>query len=245
MDTISVALKEHGANGLKTRSGSREGRTHSQAAQTGATFETQKIRRDSLVLEANVVEAAGRTDDSVTEMALCLLLVFCISVSWGSFKTELSPCDPRTAGTSSSLIIIVDSITFESRCCQNSLQLTYSKVQVGQPTQHTPSLTGLTECYCRTVQGQHQFHTHIVPASLYRAGIYGTINAPNTAVSATRRYSNWNRYRDECQSSTRTGTCYTPQLFSAFHSAVCPREMHPHRVPVAWIGQADHTDTLW
>jgi hypothetical protein len=78
MDTISVALKEHGANGLKTRSGSREGRTHSQAAQTGATFETQKIRRDSLVLETNVVEAAGRTDDSVTEMALCLLLVFCI-----------------------------------------------------------------------------------------------------------------------------------------------------------------------
>lgn len=108
MDTISVALREHGANGLKTRSGSREWRTHSQAAQTGATFETQKIRRNSLVLEANVVEAAGRTDNSVTEMALCLLLVS-VSVSWGSFKTELSlslPCDRRTAGTSSSLIII-------------------------------------------------------------------------------------------------------------------------------------------
>ena len=67
--TISVALKVHGANGPKTR-GSRE-RTHSQAARTRAAFETQKIRRDSFVLQPNFVDAAGRTD-SVTDMTLCV-----------------------------------------------------------------------------------------------------------------------------------------------------------------------------
>jgi hypothetical protein len=133
MYTISVGLKEHGANGPKTR-GRREERTHSQAARTRAAFETQKIRRDSFVLQPNFVEAAGRTDNSATDMTLC------VSVSWGasSFKTEPSHslrCDRSTAGTSSSLIITVVSITFESRCY--SIQLTYSKVQVGQPTQHT------------------------------------------------------------------------------------------------------------
>jgi hypothetical protein len=86
MYTISVALKEHGANGPKTR-GSREERTHSQAAQTRATFETQTIRRDSFVLQANFVEAAGWRDNSVTDMALCLVFVS-VSVSWGNFETE-------------------------------------------------------------------------------------------------------------------------------------------------------------
>jgi hypothetical protein len=95
----------------KTR-GSREERTHSQAAQTGATFETQTIRRDSFVLQANFVEAAGLADNSVTDMASCLALVS-VSVSWGYFKTESSHslrCDRSTwstAGTSSSLIITV------------------------------------------------------------------------------------------------------------------------------------------
>jgi len=68
------------ASGPNTRGG-REERTHSQAARTRAAFETQKIRRDSFVLQRNFVEAAGQTD-SVTDMTLC------VSVSWGNFKTE-------------------------------------------------------------------------------------------------------------------------------------------------------------
>jgi hypothetical protein len=72
--TIAVVLKEHGANGPKPR-GSREERTHSQAARTRAAFETQKIRRDSFVLQPDLVEAAGRTD-SGTDMTLCVLYLF-------------------------------------------------------------------------------------------------------------------------------------------------------------------------
>ena len=81
MYIISVASKENGANGPKKRRGSREERTHSQAARTRAAFETHKIRRDSFVLQANFVEAAGRID-SVTDMT------FCVSVSWGCFKLQ-------------------------------------------------------------------------------------------------------------------------------------------------------------
>ena len=60
--------------GQKTR-GSREERTHSQATRTREAFETQKIRRDSFVLQANFVEAAGRMD-SVTDMTLSVQYLF-------------------------------------------------------------------------------------------------------------------------------------------------------------------------
>ena len=58
--------------GPRTRRNGEE-RTYNQGARTRATCETQKIRRDSFVLQANIVEAAGRTDNSVRDMT-CLYL---------------------------------------------------------------------------------------------------------------------------------------------------------------------------
>lgn len=142
MYTISVVLKEHGANGPNAR-GSREERTHSQAAQTCAALETQKIRRDSFVLKANFVEAAGRTD-SVTDMTLQYVCYSCLQL-WGSFKLQasrpalaFSAFDRSTAGTSSSLIITAISITFKSRCCVvYTVPLTTEKYKSSPPNTHS------------------------------------------------------------------------------------------------------------
>ncbi len=89
--TISTASEEHGPNGPKTRvpargKTERKERTHSQEAQTRAAFETQKIRRDNLALQANPVETPGRRS-SGKPMALCLLLYSICYLGWGMFKT--------------------------------------------------------------------------------------------------------------------------------------------------------------
>lgn len=134
--TIAVVLKEHGANGPKPR-GSREERTHSQAARTRAAFETQKIRRDSFVLQPDLVEAAGRTD-SVTDMTLCVLYLFPGGAS--SFKLQ-----DRALAFSALRSVNGRNIIFAYYYCSFHyvrisvlcIQLTYSKVQLGQPTQHT------------------------------------------------------------------------------------------------------------